>query len=340
VVCKQWRRMAPLRSIILACWPLARILSWMPFRNRNARVSVLSIPFSPSMIRTLNGPKICSQHKSMASCSVLLDLSLTVMPACQRSALSTMCQIEKTSKNMMSASTSTFCSVINSTDGVMSGFGRCQGLQLLHVLMICGIIATTFVGSDAAPNILSMAALGACHHLKCNLRTSNNCCSSVPCRKTRKLLSALKFVQSVGALSVLKSGAGNRGCRSGPLRRVLFCFRSGGPTRGGERACEIASLDPLDGPDVLSTGGASGSWTSASGMSFADAFPVGSLPTGIDASRGCLCVSLGRIDGILQPSSCVCDACPRGFGFTFPSGVFQLHPGQVHSFSHFSSGTV
>ena len=198
----------------------------------------------------------------------------------------------------------------------------------------------TIVGSDAAPNILSMAARGACHHLRCNLRTSNKRCSSIPCRKARKLLSALKLVQSVGALSVLKSGCGNRGCRSGPRRRVLFCFRSGGPTRGGERACEMASLDPLDGPDVLSTGETSGSCISASRMSFADAFPAGSLPAGIGASRGCRCVSRGGIDGTLQLSSCVCDACPRGFGFTFPSGVFQLHPGHDHSFSHFSSGTV
>ena len=172
-----------------------------------------------------------------------------------------MCQTEKTSKKRISASTSTFCSVVTSTEGVMSGLFRCHGLQLRHVLMICGIIAITTAGNDAAPKIRSIGARGACHHLKCSLRTSSNRCSSVPCRNTRRLLSELKLVQSRGTLSWLRSGCGDRGCKSGPRRLVLFCFRAGGSTNvGGVRASATGSLDPLDGPDVSSLGDGFGSF--------------------------------------------------------------------------------
>ena len=72
-----------------------------------------------------------------------------------------------------------------------------------------------------------------------------------------------------------------------------------------------AAVELLDGPDVWSSGAASGSVgrasmgssISTSGMSLADALPDGSVPTGIRASRGCLSVSLGTVVGIRHVSS-------------------------------------
>ena len=126
-----------------------------------------------------------------------------------------------------------------------------------------------------------------------------------------------------------------------PRRLVLLILLSGpadGAAASGGAAVGGAAVELLDGPDVWSIGRASGSSTSASGMSLADALPDASLPTGIRASRGCLSVSRGTVIGILHVSLHLCKACPLGFGYILPFFPFQLHPGQVHSGSNCESG--
>ena len=126
-----------------------------------------------------------------------------------------------------------------------------------------------------------------------------------------------------------------------PRRLVLLTLLKGpgdGIAAAGGAAAGGAAVELLDGPDVWSSGAASGSSTSTSGMSLADALPDASLPIGIRASRGCLSVSLGTVIGILHVSSYLCKVCPLGFGYTLPFFPFQLHPGQVHSGSNCESG--
>ena len=109
-----------------------------------------------------------------------------------------------------------------------------------------------------------------------------------------------------------------------PCRLVLLTLFDGPDVDvvAGGSAAGGAAVELLDGPDVWSRGATSGSGKGASvgssistsGMSFADAFPEGSVPAGILASRGCRSVSLGTVVGIRHVSSYLCDACPRGFG--------------------------
>ena len=163
----------------------------------------------------------------------------------------------------MSASTSTFCLSTNSTDGVTSGPDMAHARQMRHVWMMCTTIAITTCGSDAALKIFSMADLGACHQRRCNFRTSSFCWFSVPLRRIRRLLSMLKFDQSVSTLSIDCGISGNLSCWSGP------------------RVALGAEVEPLLGPEVSSRGGGS-----TSGMSGAEAFPDGSCPMGTGASLG------------------------------------------------------
>ena len=101
-----------------------------------------------------------------------------------------------------------------------------------------------------------------------------------------------------------------------PCRLVLLTFRDGPEV--GVAACVSAAggaaVELLEGPDVWSSGAASGSSILISGMSFADALPDGSVPVGIIASLRCRSVSLGTVVGIRQVSSYLCDECPPGFG--------------------------
>ena len=109
-----------------------------------------------------------------------------------------------------------------------------------------------------------------------------------------------------------------------PRRLVLLTLLDESDVAGAAcgAAAGGAAVELLDGPDVWSSGAASGSGgrasmgssISTSGMSLADALPDGSVPTGIRASRGCLSVSLGTVAGIRHVSSYMCDACPLGVG--------------------------
>ena len=67
----------------------------------------------------------------------------------------------------------------------------------------------TSVGSAALLEILSIADLGQCHHLRRSFRTSFIFCSFVPTRRTRKLLSTLNFVQSELRSSTAPGASGN-----------------------------------------------------------------------------------------------------------------------------------
>ena len=71
----------------------------------------------------------------------------------------------------------------------------------------------------------------------------------VPHLRTRKLVSMLNLVQSVGPSSITGSGAGNRGWRSCPLRFVRLV---------GGLSVDLED-DDVDGPPALSCSAAGGS---------------------------------------------------------------------------------
>ena len=81
----------------------------------------------------------------------------------------------------------------------------------------------------------------------------------------------------------------NRSVRSGPL--VAF----------GSNAFATGSRDPLLGPELSSRG--SGSGSSASGISGAEALPDWSFPAGTTASRGCEALFRGTTVGSLHVPS-------------------------------------
>ena len=68
--------------------------------------------------------------------------------------------------------------------------------------MMSGIQLIVSSSMPPALRMFSIDALGACHHLRCSLRSSFLLCSSVPILSIRRLLSILNLVQSDGVSSV------------------------------------------------------------------------------------------------------------------------------------------
>ena len=117
----------------------------------------------------------------------------------------------------MLASTCSFCRKGSSTVGVGAGPVFIHGRQDRHVAIVSLTKFMTSFGIFAAVRILSIAALGACHHLKCSFLTSFRFCSSVPVRSVLKLVSILNCDQSVIDSSTDKGCSRTTGASCGPL---------------------------------------------------------------------------------------------------------------------------
>ena len=112
-----------------------------------------------------------------------------------------------------------------------------------------------------ALRIFSIGARGACHHLRCSLRSSFLLCSSAPTLSIRRLLSILNLVQSDGASSVDGANSLTLGPLGTPMSDLGALFPGVPETEllpvdiGGTSVDEEAGCDVLGLALVRSGGG-------------------------------------------------------------------------------------
>ena len=157
------------------------------------------------MINSRIGPKTLTQHLSIMLSRVGAVLSETKSPTCHLMQRHTRWHMLSRSMKRRSHSTWSLNERDTSNDATEEGDGLRHKRQILQVSTVSAMSFKTSAGQPAAFNVRSMAAAGACHHRKCNLRSTRRRAASPPDRKARREAPMSNLVQSLGASPVVAS---------------------------------------------------------------------------------------------------------------------------------------